>query len=94
MQVKWVSLALLDVDSIAKYISNDSPDTTKRVLAEIARMVQLLKTQPNLGQPGRVTGTREIHIFGTSYIIPYRVIQDEIQILRVLHTSRQWPKSL
>jgi len=29
---------------------------------------------------------------GTSYIVPYRVVANEVQILRVLHGARKWPE--
>jgi toxin ParE1/3/4 len=93
MQIKWVAIALSDINSIAEYISQDNPESAQKVLSEIYRIVNLLKEQPNMGHPGRVTGTREIYIFGTSYIIPYRIKKDVIQILRVLHAAREWPKT-
>ena len=43
------------------------------------------------GRPGRVLGTRELVIQGLPYIIPYRVRDNHVEILRVLHTARRWP---
>jgi toxin ParE1/3/4 len=43
------------------------------------------------GRAGRVPGTRELVIAGTPFIIPYRVAENTIQILRVLHGKRKWP---
>ncbi|PIW88418.1 MAG: type II toxin-antitoxin system mRNA interferase toxin, RelE/StbE family, partial [Nitrospirae bacterium CG_4_8_14_3_um_filter_44_28] len=40
---------------------------------------------------GRVEGTRELVISGLPYIIPYRVKNNTIEILRVLHAARKWP---
>jgi toxin ParE1/3/4 len=93
MRIRWLLLALDDIDNIASYISQDDPVAAKKSVLEIWRVSNLLKNQPHAGHPGRVTGTREIYVFGTSYIIPYRIKNDEIQILRVLHTSRKWPDS-
>ena len=39
-------------------------------------------------------GTRELVIRNLPYIIPYRVRENFIEILRVLHTSRRWPGKL
>jgi len=52
----------------------------------------LLET-PQIGRPGRVAGTRELVIFGTPYIVPYRIGSETLQILRVYHSSRFWPES-
>ncbi|CAA9892088.1 Putative toxin Y4kP (fragment) [Candidatus Methylobacter favarea] len=30
-------------------------------------------------------------VSGTPYIIPYRVVNERLQILRVYHASRSWP---
>jgi toxin ParE1/3/4 len=46
-----------------------------------------------MGRPGRVPATRELLIPQTPYIIPYRVQQGTIQILRVYHGARRWPDS-
>lgn len=46
---------------------------------------------PNMGRAGTVSGTRELVIKKTPYIAVYRVDENEIHILRVLHGSQQWP---
>ena len=37
-------------------------------------------------------GTRELVVPGTSYHIPYRVRNDVVEVLRVFHAARRWPK--
>ena len=46
---------------------------------------------PGLGRPGRVPGTRELIVSGTRYIVPYRVKEDVVQIITVLHGAQKWP---
>jgi plasmid stabilization system protein ParE len=41
-----------------------------------------------------VIGTRELLIGELPYAIPYRMLEQDIEILRVLHTSRRWPENL
>jgi toxin ParE1/3/4 len=65
-------------------------DTVLRIQAAAAQLAE----HPFLGRPGRVKGTREFFVIGTSYLIAYRVKGDEVQILRVLHGARQWPQRL
>lgn len=43
-----------------------------------------------MGRPGRVAATREGVLPNFPYIIPYRVKDQWIEILRVFHTSRKW----
>jgi toxin ParE1/3/4 len=57
----------------------------------IERDVQLLASHPALGRPGRVAGTRELVVAGTPHIIPYRVREGRVEVLRVFHASRKWP---
>jgi toxin ParE1/3/4 len=38
-----------------------------------------------IGRPGRVSGTRELAISGTPYLAVYRVQNNRVEILRILH---------
>jgi toxin ParE1/3/4 len=53
-----------------------------------------LAENPHIGRPGRVPGTREFVIDKTPYIVPYRVKDNALQILRIYHGARRWPESL
>ena len=44
------------------------------------------------GREGRVTGTRELVIRGTPFIVGYRIEKKEVWILAVMHTARKWPE--
>jgi len=92
MKIKWVRLALTDLDEAAAFISQDNPQAAKRIVKRIRDAARLLSDQPDAGRPGRVHGTRELVIADTPFILPYRVVQNTIQILRVLHGSRKWPE--
>jgi toxin ParE1/3/4 len=91
LKIRWVRLALDDLQKIDAFISSDNPSAAKKVLALIRGTTQLLKEHPQIGRPGRVAGTRELVISNTPFIVPYRVVSEEIQILRVIHGARHWP---
>jgi addiction module RelE/StbE family toxin len=93
MNVKWLRLALENLDAEAEYIANDNERASEKTVAAIRDAVKLLADYPALGRPGRVSGTRELVVTGTPYIIPYRVRGNTIHILRVLHAARKWPKN-
>lgn len=63
------------------------------MFAYVKAKVDALGDFPALGRPGRVLGTRELVIDRYPLIIPYRVVGDELQVLRVFHTSRKPPKA-
>ena len=95
MRLRWTKRAERDLDDIASYIGQDSPAAAARVVLELIDHVETrLPGRPAIGRPGRVLGTRELVIGGLPYIVPYRVRENDIEILRVLHTSRRWPYEL
>jgi toxin ParE1/3/4 len=48
---------------------------------------------PEIGRAGRVPGMRELVVSGTPYIAPYRVRDDAVEIIAVLHGARRWPEA-
>lgn len=91
MRVKWLRRALADLDEVEAFIAQDNPSAASEVVARIVRTVTLLKDRPGIGRPGRVPGTKELVVSETPYIVPYRVTNDTVQVLRIYHTSRKWP---
>lgn len=91
MRVRWLRLALLDLDTAETYIAQDDPQAAAGVILRIVQTVSLLKELPGIGRAGRVPGTKELVIPNTRYIVPYRVKDDTVCILRVYHSSRKWP---
>lgn len=43
-----------------------------------------------MGHAGREAGTREFAVPGTAYIVVYRVRDDRLRILAILHGARNW----
>ena len=95
MRLRWTRRAERDLDEIASYIGQDSPAAAARVILElIDRVESSLTKRPAIGRAGRVLGTRELVMGELPYVVPYRVREQDIEILRVLHTSRRWPYGL
>ena len=92
MRVRWLRAAVANLIAETEYIARDNPAAAARVETSIKCSVEKLCRFPSLGRPGRVSGTRELTIPGTSYIVPYRVRHDTIEILRVFHAARRWPE--
>ncbi len=84
-------MALADLDELMNYIARDNPKAATKIAGKIWETTRILLNHPAMGKPGRVLGTREMVVTGTSYIVPYRVLDNEVQILRVLHGARKWP---
>ena len=94
MKIKWLQTALDDLDQVEIHIAKDNPTTAIDTVLRIIEMVGLLSEQPGMGRSGRILGTKELVIPTTPFIVPYRVIENNVQILRVYHNSRKWPELL
>jgi addiction module RelE/StbE family toxin len=94
VQVEWLELALTSLHAEADYIGNDSPDAADRFIETIFAPVDRLAKYPASGRPGRVLGTRELVVPGTPYIVPYRIRENRVEVLLVLHGARKWPRKL
>jgi toxin ParE1/3/4 len=92
MKVRWLRPALRILDHEAAFIAQDNPAAARRTVERIREAVPKLRSHPQMGRPGRVPGTRELVVSGTPYIIPYRVRQRSIEVLRVFHGARRWPR--
>ena len=93
-KIRWLHLALADLDELMAFIARDRPESATSIAAKIWQAVQCLAEQPAMGRPGRIPGTRELVVADTPFIVPYRCIDKEVHILRVLHGARKWPRVL
>lgn len=82
------------LEDIRDRIASENPQAARRVVSRIRATVERLSVTPGIGRPGRVAGTRELVIVGTPYIVPYRVENDAVQIITVLHGAQKWPDRL
>lgn len=89
--VQWLSIALEDLHEIVVYLAKEDRELAQEIAQHIWDTGQSLKLMPSRGRPGRVAGTRELVLTAYPYFIAYRVRQGKVQILRVRHTSRQYP---
>ena len=91
MRIRWRPLAEADRDGIIDHIAQDNVQAALELGDMIERRVTQL-VEPRLYRSGRVRSTREI-VVHPNYVVVYRIKRDEIEIVRVLHTARQWPLS-
>jgi toxin ParE1/3/4 len=81
---------------VLDYLEQEGEPTLRRVRGDIERAIEILSQRP-IGRPGRVPGTYEKLITGQPYIIVYSLLprddggEDELIIMRIVHTSRDWP---
>ena len=92
MRTRWTRPALADVEAIGDFVTRDN--AADRIVTRIVEAAEKLRDHPHLGRAGRIAGTRELVIAETPYIVPYRVVDNDIQILAVIHGARRWPDRL
>lgn len=90
--VVWSNAALRDFDQALGYIARDDVHSAILIADRIEAAVGLLAEVP-IGHPGRVAGTYEKLALNTPYIIAYALSDRELTILRVIHSSRDWPSN-
>ncbi|PWC16282.1 plasmid stabilization protein [Brenneria roseae subsp. roseae] len=93
MEVKWLRKAAANLEAEYLYIAQDDLQAASQFVNEVQRLAGLLPQQPAMGRPGRVPETRELVLTHYPYIIPYRVRDNIIQILRVFHPHRRLPST-
>ncbi|HET9114114.1 MAG TPA: type II toxin-antitoxin system RelE/ParE family toxin [Burkholderiales bacterium] len=94
MQIRWLRRALENLDDEAAYIATDNPRTAAEFVLHMRDSAVMLADHPNMGRPGRIAGTRELVVTRFSYILPYRVRGGAVEVLRVFHTARKWPRRM
>ena len=94
MKVIWSRGAIRHLTTLREHIEKESEQTAAIVAERILRTVELLQSQPSMGRPGRILGTRELVVPDTPYLIPYRVRGERLELIAVFHGRRRWPKKL
>lgn len=87
-------LALADIDAIARYIAQDSPDSALRFLDAFARTIDEIRSFPHLGRARRYRHpllkhlrTRPVIGF-PNHLVFYQVPDDQhVLVIRVLHAA-------
>ncbi len=92
MIVEWSGPARRDLIAIAGYLAANNPEAALAVIDRIDDAIANLADHPRMGRPGRVASTRELVVPGLPYIVSYRLREHRVQILRVLHAARNWPR--
>lgn len=91
MQVRWTSAAANDLENIANYLFDKTPENAARLIREVYDTASSLKNFANRGRAGKKAGTRELVMPALPYVIVYDVRGDTVYIVRILHSSQDWP---
>lgn len=71
-------------------IAQDNATAAIELDQEFEAKAEIARERPTLYKLGRIKGTRELVVRPT-YVMVYRVLDDAVEMLRVLHTAQRWP---
>ena len=89
MNLRYKARALRDIEAIHNYIAQHDAEVAKRVVRRIEHSISRLGFWPYSGRTGVVAGTRILVVPGLPYVAIYRVKDDNVDIITVLHTARR-----
>jgi toxin ParE1/3/4 len=92
MRVRWTTPAREQFVSAYENIVVENRAAAARTADLIWESTQLLGHHPMAGREERVAGTRELVISGTPFVVAYRIENNEVRILAVLHAALEWPE--
>lgn len=94
LPIEWTETASEDLEGIADYLLGERLpfDTVEDYVKRIYTAPQHLATLPGAGKPGRVPDTREWLVQDTPYALIYDLPPGRVRVLRVMHSSRQFPE--
>jgi addiction module RelE/StbE family toxin len=87
-EVVWTRRALADLTAIHAYVQQFAPLAAQRLALRLRGVADSLGEQPERGRSVG-SGRREI-VTVRPYLIRYRIVRDQVQILTIRHGAR-WP---
>jgi addiction module RelE/StbE family toxin len=90
VKVVWTPEARQDRIDIWDSIAVENPPAAASMDKLFSDAVARLANYPMLGQPGKISGTRELIPHG-NYRPVYEIQGETLWILALVHTARQWP---
>lgn len=83
MKIVYLPQTRDDLRWMKDYYSNVFPEGARHARVRFQKAEKILKDNPHFGRPGALSGTRELVIAKTPFLILYRLRADRIEILRI-----------
>lgn len=90
LPIKWTDEAKRDLYALIAFIAEENPYAAESLLQQLQEAILPVAEHPYMFRAGRVPGTREI-VAHPNYILIYKVLNDAILVLGVLHSRREYP---
>jgi len=93
MNLVLLPQAAQDIADAVTYLNRANGHAVAPFRQAIAKSLRLIATNSRVGHHSRTDGVREWSVPDWPYLIPYRVVGEEVQVLRVWHTKRRQPRN-
>jgi len=90
-ELRWTKEAAADLENIANYLFQNTPERAAELVREIYNVPAALLAFPYRGRVGRKEGTRELVLWPLPYIVVYQVRGEAVHVVRILHGAQKWP---
>jgi len=91
-KARFTSLAELDLHEVWLFIAKQSIDSADRLYDRISAACESLAEQPGMGE-ARPDLMDRVRIYPVgNYIVFYRTEPDGIEVVRILHGARDYPR--
>ena len=94
MKLRFTRQALADLENAHTYVAERNPRAAAATAARIRDAIDGLILFPDRGRAGRISGTRELVIPATPFIVAYRIGNGHVDVLAIMHGARLWPGAL
>ena len=91
MELRWTEDAASDLEHITDYLLQNTPQRAPELVRSIYAAASELLIFPRRGRKGRKELTRELVLSPLPYVVVYRIADDIVYIVRILHGAQLWP---
>jgi toxin ParE1/3/4 len=91
MQLKWSEFALEEYDAQLFYLALENEELAVKTQGLLEAALDHLLAFPEIGRAGRCPETFEFSVKKAPLLIVYEVQGGILTVLRILHTSRNYP---
>jgi plasmid stabilization system protein ParE len=91
MRVRFTDTAVSELEDIFRFLAQRNPRAAAAFAKRVKDMVVLLAQYPFSGREADEAGVRVASMVRYPFLVFYTVTADEVVILNVRHTARQWP---
>lgn len=89
LNIFWTNRALANLETELDYYGQINPHLAQELTLIIQKSINNIAHMPAIGRAGKKIGTREFIIDRYPYVLAYRVRNDIVEVLAIIHQKRR-----